>query len=372
MKPKPLTIYCPSGHRFLAPSAFAGNEVKCPYCGLPTIVPQPGDAAPDESTSMSHIPPKTLASPRRPSSQPPPGPTSKARPHAQELTPSDKTGAREPDPSELISRRGGGSRADSPLPERHSIPAESPADSMEQPPASQANTLPPLVETSAAAGRSDGAKRDSRQAKRETTQERTASSWPLPHATPELLAWWQRIAHVQRDGLVLAVGCVLASSILTTIGGIIALAAGFPFWGWSLLALTVLCMGTVYVLVALPDWTTTRNTGLFFGVLASLCALGTGLVAFAPPERLQSWQLASVHNQALRWIASLTLVYSAITFVLLRVAENQRRKATAFLHVTRRGFERRKRIAKIDPRAHRSGNAEPTSSTSLPQPDPQK
>lgn len=33
MKPKPLTVFCSAGHRFLAPQSLAGCEVVCPYCG---------------------------------------------------------------------------------------------------------------------------------------------------------------------------------------------------------------------------------------------------------------------------------------------------------------------------------------------------
>lgn len=39
VKPKPLTILCPAGHRFLAPRSLAGCEVVCPYCGTKVPVP---------------------------------------------------------------------------------------------------------------------------------------------------------------------------------------------------------------------------------------------------------------------------------------------------------------------------------------------
>ncbi|MGB9687971.1 hypothetical protein, partial [Thermogutta sp.] len=251
----------------------------------------------------------------------------------------------------------------------HALGVESPSDSdanvQPMPPWSEVSSPP---EGAAPPVIGEGATPHAPAPEDQTPQTGTASHSLPPKVTPELLAWWQRIAQTQRHGLFLAVGCVLAPCILAIIGGIIALATGFRLWGWSFLAQAVLSIGTIYILVALPDWTTTRNCGLFFGLMTFLCALGTGLLAFASPQHLRSWHLEAIHNQSLRWMASLTLVYFTVTFVLLRVSDSQRRKADAFVRAIRKGHHLSKRTAQSAPPTTLRRNPEPAPSTSQSNP----
>ena len=354
VKPRPLTICCPSGHRFLAPFAFVGKEVKCPYCGLPTIVPQPGDAPSSEATpkppnTSPPFDPPTKSDPRSLS-----GGIPKGRAQAQQSDVSGTIAKQVPDCHKPDLGRPEAHQSSSPTSKPYSTAQDSPssAHSIDQRSVTQADASSTLAGTPAST-LTDEASTDSPPAEQPAIENRTVSPSRLSEATPELLVWWHRIFRTQREGLFLAVGCVLASSLLTIIGGIVALATGFPLWGWCLLAQAVLGLGTTFVLIALPDWTTTRNTGVFFAGMAFLCAVGTGLLAFASPEHLKRWDLASVHNQALRWMASLTLVYFAVTFVLLRVSDGQRRRADAFLHATRRGLARRSTTVQMATPAYR-------------------